>query len=267
MLKKLFGYDMRSLRRFGVPALFALLFLAVVGAGNMAIFITYTDQPTGSFISAATLTSSGMLIFLIYTLIMLVPVFISVMACVDFYRSTATDEGYLTFTLPVPAWKILLSKLLASFLWEAIVAVAAIFAAGMVTFVGVVPIVGWGEFILSFREIWFSIPWETFPWPLFVLALLSVLLQAVNSQILYFAAVFFGAVVANKHKVLCVIGCIFGINILYSLMSGIFNLFSFVWTVQDLYVSLVIRCVFFAGIAVLAFFLTQQMMKKKVNLP
>lgn len=40
------------------------------------------------------------------------------MAIVRFYKNMVSDEGYLTFTLPVKVWQLVFSKLLVAFVWQ-----------------------------------------------------------------------------------------------------------------------------------------------------
>ncbi len=61
---------------------------------------------------------------------MMLSIFIAtfILVILRFYRTTATSEAYLTFTLPVKPWQILFSKTLSAFAWEIGSGIMALFA-------------------------------------------------------------------------------------------------------------------------------------------
>ncbi len=67
----------------------------------------------------------GMLALLFLSIAMFVLTVVVVL--VDFHKSLYGDQGYLTFTLPVESWKILLSKAIVSAVWF-VIALADFFA-------------------------------------------------------------------------------------------------------------------------------------------
>ncbi len=54
---------------------------------------------------------------LFMTLIVSIVIVVVGFTVTRFYKNVMRDEGYLTHTLPVPTWQILVSKLIVSYIW------------------------------------------------------------------------------------------------------------------------------------------------------
>ena len=123
MLKKLLRYDFKSILRFWWIAAVSTLGLAVIGGWSLSIFENEKDFPEMLYVVAslaAIVAVLGGIAFAIMTVILLFS---------RFYKNFFTDEGYLTFTLPVKRSSLLNSKL--------IVSVLAVLATGLVIIVDI----------------------------------------------------------------------------------------------------------------------------------
>ena len=273
MLKKLLKYDFRSVRRFGVPVLIALAAAGLLGAGSIAGLIASIRANT----PFSSLLSSGF--YMLFSLVAMVTsvgeIGIAVSIYVDYYKTLVTDEAYLTFTLPVRASDILLSKLINAVLWTVVGTVATL-AVGFLMLVvglavgGVLP-----KAIIALGEVTGYILATPYIPTLILLAFLFLIAYSINSILLWFMAIFFGSVLAKKHKLLWVIGSIIVANIVYNtvaqtagslivlplMLSGSFNKAMIV-----LHVTLIIYTLALAGLSVLFFHLTKNMMEKRLNL-
>lgn len=110
MLKKLFKYDWKSFWK--VPAVINL-FLAVVTLIGIVSLVTPFWNLEGDIIEVLMATS-----ILIYIMaIMAGSLGVTVYTAIRFYKSLYTDEGYLTNTLPVTPWQLLLSKMFTGAIW------------------------------------------------------------------------------------------------------------------------------------------------------
>lgn len=89
----------------------------------LSAFILITKKGENSMVS-----SIGAVILVLATMVLFVVV--AVVLMIDFHKSLYGDRGYLTFTLPVKSWKVLLSKLIVSGAWL-LVALAAILGTGV----------------------------------------------------------------------------------------------------------------------------------------
>ncbi len=111
MLKKLIKHEFKATYRFYVPVYIALAALVALAC----IFLTVIDHfDVNEMFLSITLPLGAIVGFLAIIFTVLSPY---IFICLRFYRSTATREGYLTFTLPASTNQILFSKFLVSFFW------------------------------------------------------------------------------------------------------------------------------------------------------
>jgi len=126
MLLKLLKYDMKSIWK--IAFVVSLISLAASAAGGVGLrfFMDETKNPDSSpFILIAFFAVLVAIFAMVAT-----NVVISIFVYVRFYKNLYTDEGYLTFTLPVSRRQILLSKTLNSLFWslyQAIILIISLF--------------------------------------------------------------------------------------------------------------------------------------------
>lgn len=143
---------------------------------------------------------------------------------VRFDRSRFTDEGYLTFTLPVTTHQVLLS----SFVTSAVnlIAVAAVGAVGLIL-MGLCAIPDF-EILRKGMEIF----WQEFPelWARFTqadvlqafgLLLVNAIVAFSNELILIMLAVTIGYLVAKKHKSLAAVGFYYILHLVDLTFTGV----------------------------------------------
>ena len=269
MFSKLLKYDFKAMKRFGFPLLFGIAGAAIVGALAAFVLSRTVESSAEGFGLFLLITGSTML--LLMTVIMLAVAFsaITVMIYVNFYKSLVTDEGYLTFTLPVQVKDIIRAKLLNGVLWMIMVGLAIVAAFALI----LTPMNIWGEFSLIFEDAFFS--FKSAPL-LAVLYLLFIPTATVNTLLLYFVAIFFGSVIAKKNKLLASIGCVLGINFVYSMGSGIVSVIvsllfgSLSLFGGDVALGMCLLIGFYVaaltGLNVLFYYLLKHMMEKRLNL-
>ena len=144
-----------------------------------------------------------------------------------FYKSRFTDEGYLTFTLPVNTHQNLLASLVNT-------------AIGMVLMTLVICLSGCLWMVIAFAgvegfypTVWERFPelWEKFwslvqthageiPWGLVTRGMLSALTGAINSLVMLMLAVTVGSLIAKKHKILAAVAVFYGIHVLISIATA-----------------------------------------------
>jgi hypothetical protein len=288
MLKKLMKHDFRALSRTLFP-----LQVGILGGGLVATLLTALTIRLGEH--TATEGGSALLRQLIMGVSATASVLIGIaimasalvtllLICYHFYRSFLGDEGYLTFTLPVPTSKLIWSKLLTGMFWTAINAVVILVTLLIFSVFGTTSnsIVN-TEVLQAFRMFFTDILPKASQYvnvPLVAVEFVVITILALASQMLeiYFAIVV-GGQVAKKHRILAAIGMYLLINMgvgivsstfmsLIALGEGVANL-SFN-TAQEF--SVVMTSVFgwfgvlFAGLSVLFFFLIRSILKKNLNL-
>lgn len=239
MFAKLLKYDMKSTAKIGIPTFIAVLIAGIVGFFTCSIFATLnffwsdmvqwninvylTEAPRYIQIISDLLMpiynlSRVAAFFATFTVLVFITIggtVILVVTVVNFYKSLLTDEGYLTFTLPVSPTTILCSKLTNSVIWNILVGIAQIIA-GIAMFTPFIALsiaeniryrIEYGP-----QE---SIPVETTAFSIInditsifglvgtvITVVLFALIMIIATQLLYFFAVFLGGVIAKKQKLI-----------------------------------------------------------------
>ncbi len=111
MLKKLIKHEFKATYRFYLPIYIGLAVLVALACGFLNIVEIFDVNEL--FLSIT--LPLGAVVGLLAIIFALISPYIFI--CLRFYRSTATREGYLTFTLPASTNQILFSKFLVSFFW------------------------------------------------------------------------------------------------------------------------------------------------------
>ena len=118
MFKKLLKYDMMAVWRLWWIAVMIVPIAAVVGSAMLRFIIEGTENLMFEDpISTLLLMGAILVVFACLVAIVLSFILTMVLIYVRFYKNLYTDEGYLTFTLPVSRKQILLSKTLNAFIW------------------------------------------------------------------------------------------------------------------------------------------------------
>ena len=131
MLKKLIKHEFIAMARYFLPLyLFAIILTPVFSL----IFRLGLDENAGPV--TGIMSGLGITGF-IFTMVALF-IASSIFIVIRFYRTTATSEAYLTFTLPAKPGQILCSKLLVASIWQlASFVVALIAILGMLLISGI----------------------------------------------------------------------------------------------------------------------------------
>lgn len=281
MFSKLLKHDWKS-----NGGLLGLLSLCAIGAGVLGglvlraiVYLTEQIQEQNANVAVGISGLSTLLVFLILALVAyaFAVQFINVLR---FYKSRFTDEGYLTFTLPVTARQIFLSSFLHMMFWQIISGLVLIAAVCAIVFIGIDREAM--EAIKSFSEL-FGVVDETMQQaPGYgayqVLSTLQSLVAPIYSIMLLMTSVTLGAVLAKKHKIWTAIGMYFGIQmavgivesilstvptimLLASSLQGEDNYMYYMATSSGLTMALQL------GLIVGGYFLSTGLMKNKLNLP
>lgn len=185
-----------------------------------------------------------------------------------FYKSRFTDEGYLTFTLPVNVHQNLLSSMVNSVIGMIIMFVVIFAAVMMWLFIGLSALEGFTEalrdvlprFWESVREVFGEVGLGNT-----ALFLSNVLISGICELVVLMLSVTIGSIAAKKHKVLAAVGVYYGIHVAMSIGSAILS-------IQVSAIDLGGRAFFCytllitAAIAVAGYFLMYWLMDKKLNL-
>ena len=143
-----------------------------------------------------------------------------------FYKRCFTDEGYLTFTLPVSTHQILLSGIVNTVLGMLVVMLAAVLGIGIIfgLFLTAIPQeILWADVWVSLGEAWKQIV-ASFQKNAgeFMMLGASAVVGAFASLIELMLAVTIGALIAKKHKIIAAVGAYYGINVALSIANSFF---------------------------------------------
>lgn len=136
-----------------------------------------------------------------------------------FYKSRFTDEGYMTFTLPVSTHQVLLSGFLNCTLGLILCALVALLSFGILVFFGVEELDGnrWEFVKLCFDHLPELLDMVGLGNLLMFLAML--LLGFVSEVLTIMLAITLGSIIARKHKLLTGVAAYYGIHMLVTIAS------------------------------------------------
>ena len=220
MFGKLLKYDFKYVARIWWMLAVGVLGLSVAASLVFrAIFLNINSNGFFAFLSVL-----GMF-FLVVSFIGIFGslVVTEVLVFVRFYKNFYTDEGYLTFTLPVKRSKLLLSKTLNSIIWFVLhtalilVCVVIFMALGIASDLSASPLKMIAGFVGSL--------WDKVGFWLIVYAVEAILLFVVLSAFttcLIQLCITIGAIVAKKQKVLAAVGIYYLVNTVLSTVGSVF---------------------------------------------
>ena len=187
-----------------------------------------------------------------------------------FYKRCFTDEGYLTFTLPVSNHQILLSSIVNCIIGTLLVILAAALAAAIIfgmflLAINSIQTILWADVWTAWNEVWQQLR-DSFVKNIDQLALLgfSSIASALGSLICLMLSVTVGAMLARKHKILAAVGVYYGISMVESF---VFSMVAFsASTTQNTTSLLAAPGIMSLLIAVAGYFLMHWLTSRKLNL-
>ncbi len=267
MLGKLIKHEFKSTYRIFIPIYIGLALLTLAGSLFIQLILHYDDTTPLAIISGFGI------ILLVFGLIF---VFISpyIFLSIRFYKTTATREAYLTFTVPAETHQILLSKFIVSFAWTVVTMILAYFSVALLFAAGGTQIKDMTSFLITIFEEDTS---------LMITQIISLLLSCALSILQIFTAISLGQLVRDHriiaslafYTALYTVQQIVSIVVLLPFMltqirndlSAEINTFSTglqssTPTMSVLFLSIILSVVF----SVAFFFLSKFILKKKLNL-
>ena len=187
-----------------------------------------------------------------------------------FYKRCFTDEGYLTFTLPVSNHQILLSSIVNCIIGTLLVILAAALAAAIIfgmflLAINSIQTILWADVWTAWNEVWQQLR-DSFVKNIDQLALLgfSSIASALGSLICLMLSVTVGAMLARKYKILAAVGVYYGISMVESF---VFSMVAFsASTTQNTTSLLAAPGIMSLLIAVAGYFLMHWLTSRKLNL-
>lgn len=207
MLKKLLKYDLRSVFRFWW--IVALISVGMAVLGGFAQSILYNND-----IPRVINVIASIVVFFSYFCMMGLAVLTQVLLFIRFYRNFFTDEGYLTFTLPVKRETLLNSKVLAGFIAMAAAAAVCALNFSIIFAIPEYELIRSEGFFSGFQEVMREIP-DHLVGPLIIMGIEALVLAALVlllSVLFLYCCITFGSMLVKKGKLFASIGMYYGIG-------------------------------------------------------
>lgn len=264
MFAKLLKHELLSSRR----VLFALD-LTVLGAGVLGaviLRILFSQEATQAASAADDRTAVLLPIVLVFLFlgIMVSVIGSEIYLLFRFYKSKFTDEGYLTFTLPVSSRQIFLASFANIAIWTLIISVVMFLSIGIMIVGGLSGAdIDLGEGFRSMGDAFAQLQLDEPKY--IILSILNAVFSYAASIVVAMTCITVGSVLAKKHKILAAIGIYYGYSLVYSILSAILTVSSAIDSDMDslMLLQLVVPLAATVG----GFFLSTYLMQKKLNLP
>ena len=274
MFAKLLKYEWKANVRLLATLSLCMLGVALLGALDLRAIIAFASNESGDSFTGLLMIPAVLFLVFAYIALILYVGGTQFYLQYRFYKTRFTDEGYLTFTLPVKTSHIFLSSALHILIWQIIAACVLLLSLGVVIGLGV----PWGTLNAeataeSLQEMAFEIQllWEVSSLRYYLLVIPVSLISAV---ILPMSAIVLGAVVAKKHKLLAAIGIMYGVSTFTGIVSGMISVISSIIAMSaDMNIDTVmaitplLSMILPAVLAGCGYFLSIYLMKNKLNLP
>lgn len=259
MLKKLIKHEFKATYRFYLPIYIGLAVLVALACGFLNIVEIFDVNEL--FLSIT--LPLGAVVGLLAIIFALISPYIFI--CLRFYRSTATREGYLTFTLPASTNQILFSKFLVSFFWAVLTVGVTTLAIFVLLAVGFDPDMTFTAIHQLFRSSDFNFT-----------TILSFLVGYANAILSIYAAISLGQFVRD-HRVIASIAFyaatytvqqIVSLVVLIPVMIGSGVLSSGeTLNYSDLGIMSVVSIILSLVFCVIFYFVSERILDRKLNLP
>lgn len=258
MLKKLLKHDFISVWRFALP---------VFAIATGILFFAYIMRSIGSV---------NPVLRLFNTLLFPTAIIVLIVACVvifclpvlHFYRNLMTGEGYLSFTLPVTTYQLVLSKL--------IVGATTMLVNLAFTIGGFLLLLSTETDLSAFSLKGLHMPDGSSPAPFIAIMVITIIIATVCQQIYLYLAICLGQVV-SKNKI---IGSVLGYAIIYAvnqvinlvllvvmlLCIGFDNLDTFMTNTGNLLAFFGILATEYAILGTVSYVLSGRILKNRLNL-
>ena len=279
MFVKLLKYDMRSVWRIWWIMALSVLGMSVVGGVGLRIVLALIEADIFPFF----IFLGFILVFACVMAIVASAVGTELLVFIRFYKNFFTDEGYLTFTLPVSRKNLLFSKTLNALIWTAAQAILMFICIFLVILIGVPVSVGY-DFFRELTYTFSALFAEVGLWS--VIYALEILFLIICSMLFSISLIHFcitmGAMLAKKAKVLAAIGIYYAANMIFSfgtqIITVIFTLMMSAGLGELLdraapamergiiAVMLLIVCCMMAAISGVMYFITLGKLERNLNL-
>lgn len=230
MFGKNLKYEFKAIARRVVPLFITVLVLSVILSIGFIIDGRLLPEATvegeASVGEAIMNLVQGVFIIGLFIMIFVAGITVFVMTIQRFYQSFFTDEGYLTFTLPVTVNCHIMTKIVSVILWNLMGTVVTLVAC-LIMLGGTE--IGYGTVSGSYaelaNELSFLLPSLSEISGEYMGSIVLFVIYAIISYIFEILLIYFGISLgcmwSKKHRVIVSIVCIIGVNIVFSIVETI----------------------------------------------
>ncbi len=275
MLKKLLQYDFKAILKYWWIAALTTFGLSFAGAGCGTII--ETDKPVTDAVYSFAIIG---MILVVLSFVAFV-IFSELLIYIRFYKHLFTDEGYLTFTLPVKRQELVASKLITGSVTTLLTAVVTVINASIViltTFKDDIFYKGWFEELKKIINETLT-EYGTATVIADVLCIIAIALLSIVLTITFtYLCLTIAAIISKKAKVITAVGIYYAATSVVTVFVQIFNFFG-VYTLEDwiydlptktqygIYTAILILVIFILAILCSVFYTLQNwLVDRKLNL-
>lgn len=274
MLKKLLRYDLKSVFKYWWIA--ALTSVGISFFGGTCLAAITSEQNNPSVLTAL----SGIGIFVAIMGLSAFMLTSTILIFIRFYKNFFTDEGYLTFTLPVRRSQLINSKLIMSIVLGFATSTVFLIDILILTLIGVGDKIGLEDISYMMTEFADIMNFKVALYMcIYILEfLLFILLSAIASTLFLFGCITFASIITKKAKVITAIGIYYVATSVVSSVVQFLYLFVigalsdwFASIPNDMYAPIIavialIIIAFMAVVCLLLYLLMYWMLDRKLNL-
>lgn len=288
MFAKLLKHDWRATAgTLGILSL-AVLGVALLAGGALFCLSHFEEELTGMAVAGLALS----MVFLCLALFAYAAA-VQIIQLVRFYKSRFTDEGYLTFTLPVHSHHIFLSAFLNMLIWSVLSGVVLIISVGLMLLIGL----PWDQInetmgqmpqaeLSAILEEIYSFYGFKIDGTFIGLQILQLVVNSLYGIVMMLTCITVGAVIAKKHKIIAAFVAYYAISFLTGMVGNILSvgtsidnmdqylssmLGSATDSMQGMYQmalqNMSLTIAWEIVLIVAGYFLSTHLMKRKLNLP
>ncbi len=221
--------------------------------------------------------------FVMFTLASIACIYASIaMSVIRFYKNLFSQEGYLTFSLPISTNQHILVKLISALVYSSIT-LASVFVTALITISGdllnELIKAGWYLLCKAFEIVSFS---DGINIAIYIIYFIIILLLAsIQNLLLFYGCISIGQT-AKKNRVLAAVGCYFAYNfamqVIGTFFTIIFNLLVLNINIDNfaeffannthlcLHTFFIVNIIAMAAINVLFYLVNHKIISKKLNL-
>lgn len=260
MLGKVLGLDMKACAKMFLPMY--LVAAALTGLAKLTmILFQHNDNTLVSLSIGLTMVLYGVTIFALVILPM-------VFMVIYFYRHFLTDQGYLTFTLPVKTSTLVVSQQINGIIWTILSVV--VLCAALFGMFGNYIIDSWSDIKEMFRGIFFFVPQalaDFFGNKVNGLTRILVISMLVVEVLFLYSSLYASMALGQlytKHKILGSVIAYIGIRIAVSILNSVASFVLFYVNSVNVYLAYQVVEQIFLGVFCVG--ITIYILKNKLNL-